>query len=137
MDGAGGIHRIDDGAQVTIHHVANVPGAEVADIALGGAIIAVGSEGRVQLLTGQGAALRSASTGGDRIHDIALSADGRWLAVGELAGTARVLDMATLQVRAVLAGHERRVSAVAFDPGGRSLRQQAGMAAPCCGTCRR
>ncbi len=121
VDAAGGFHRIDDGANVAIRPLASVPGAEVADISRDGARIAVGSEGRIALLAGDGRPLAAAATGGDRIHDVAFSPDGRWLALGELSGTARILDATTLQLRAVLAGHARRVSAVAFDPAGRWL----------------
>ncbi|MBM4344004.1 MAG: hypothetical protein FJ100_11615 [Deltaproteobacteria bacterium] len=121
VDAAGGVHRCEDGAVVSCRFLTRVAGAEVADVALGGSLFAVGSEGRVALFDAAGVPLRAALTGGDRIHDIAFSPDRSWLAVGELAGAARVIEVASLKTRAVLAAHTRRVSAVAFDPAGRWL----------------
>ncbi len=56
--------------------------------------------------------------------DVALSPDGRWVAAGGADHNARVWDARTGVLRAVLPGHEERVSSVEFSPD--SLRLASG-----------
>ncbi len=53
--------------------------------------------------------------------EVAVSPDGRWVAVGGLDHTVRVFDADDGREHAVLRGHTQRVSSVAFDPDGDGL----------------
>jgi WD40 repeat protein len=53
--------------------------------------------------------------------DVTADPTGRWVAVGALNGTTRVLSAETLEVAAVLRGHSGRVSSVEFSADGEWL----------------
>lgn len=55
---------------------------------------------------------------GALVVDMALSPDGRLLAVGQMDGQVRILETETLVERATLMGHEARLAMISFDPTG-------------------
>jgi len=61
---------------------------------------------------------RSVRLPGGFATDVAISPDGRWVAVGHIDGTVSIWSSVGLERRAVLRGHIGRVAAVAFDPSG-------------------
>ncbi|MCB9739153.1 MAG: protein kinase [Deltaproteobacteria bacterium] len=121
VDAGGGVWEVEDRAPLALRRVAAVAAAEVATVSPDRARIAVAAPNRVVVLDRQGTVLLERLTGGGRIHDIAWSPDGRWLALGELPGTARLLRADDLTTVAVLRGHQQRVSAVSFDAASRRL----------------
>ncbi|HEY8504011.1 MAG TPA: WD40 repeat domain-containing protein, partial [Gemmataceae bacterium] len=60
-----------------------------------------------------------------RVHTLAFSPDGKWLATGGGDGSVRVWETATGQAVRRLGGHEAEVSTVAFAPDGRALLSSA------------
>jgi WD40 repeat protein/tRNA A-37 threonylcarbamoyl transferase component Bud32 len=56
-----------------------------------------------------------------RITCLALSGDGKWIAVGGDGGKVKVVEAATGKVWSTLAGHTLRATAVAFSPDGRRV----------------
>jgi hypothetical protein len=64
-----------------------------------------------------GAVLRTVRGGGGRLLEVALSADGAWLAGGAVDGVVWVWGPGDAP-RMIGAGHLERVSGLAFDPGG-------------------
>jgi WD40 repeat protein len=52
---------------------------------------------------------------------VAYSSDGRLIAIGDFAGTARILDAASGKTLATLPKHDAIINAVAFLPGGKTL----------------
>lgn len=65
--------------------------------------------------------IREIPSHGRAILDIKLSADGRWLAAGDLDQAARVWSVIDGRLTAVMYGHTGRVSAVAFSPDSERL----------------
>jgi WD40 repeat protein/tetratricopeptide (TPR) repeat protein len=61
------------------------------------------------------------SQAGAEIQDVALSPDGKTLALASRAATVQFWDVATGELRATLKGHSSGVNAVAFSPDGRTL----------------
>jgi len=84
-----------------------------------GAQLAIANASRVQLFdVASQRPVRQFASSGRNILDIKLSADGRWLAAGDLDQTARVWAVDTGRLAAVLHGHAGRVSAVSFSQHG-------------------
>ena len=121
VDSAGTIELCRDGVPVRCSPLALVAGSEVAALPLREGAVYVAGPGQVRQLDGAGKVVARASTDGVRVHDLAVSPDDALLAVAQLDGRVRVLDRATLRLRAMLQGHELRVSAVSFDAAGSRL----------------
>jgi eukaryotic-like serine/threonine-protein kinase len=75
----------------------------------------------LERLDGAGATIASADLPASRAVDLAVSADGVWVAVGHLDGQITLWRSVDLSLVAVLRGHEQRVAAMAFDPKGAVL----------------
>ncbi len=121
VDSAGAIELCHDGRPVRCAPVGLVAGAEVAALPTRDGLVYVAGPGQVVALDAHGAQVARAETGGIRVHDLAISPDDAWLVAAQLDGRVRILDRATLQLRALTGGHDRRVSAVSFDAAGRTL----------------
>jgi len=67
------------------------------------------------------AALRSISAHGDVAYFVSFSPDGQYVATASIDHTARLWDVGTGKLRAVLAGHTDEVNCVAFSPDGKTL----------------
>ncbi len=94
-------------------------GAVAADVAADGTL-AVATESEVRITDSAGTLLRRLPYSGRGILDVAISADGKWVAAGGTDHLARVWD-ATGRLRAVLAAHHERVATLDFRPDGRVL----------------
>ena len=122
VDILGGVWGLDArGLAIASQRIATFPGAEVCARTGDGATIVAARPGellRLRVAPG-GASAEPApllATGGERIHDVAFSHDGRWLALAELSGTVRVLAWPSGREVALLAGHRQRVASIAFSP---------------------
>jgi WD40 repeat protein len=94
-----------------------------------GTLATGGSDNRANVWTGEGqnwkpGAGMDAPEG--EIRSVALSPDGKALAVGTRYGTVRVWDLAREKPLALLKGHPGDVWAVAFSPDGKTLASGAG-----------
>ena len=125
VDGVGGLWAIDaDASAIQARQIGTLAGAEVCTRSVGGESVAAARPGEVLNLR---LAARDADapvalvapilrTGGERIHDVAFSQDGRWLALAEISGTVRVLAWPSGREVALLRGHRQRVASIAFSP---------------------
>ena len=94
-----------------------------------GTLATGGSDNRANVWIGRGHKWKLRATAEARegeIRSVALSPDGRLLAVGTRYGTVRVWDVIKGKPLAVLKGHPGDVWAVAFSPDGKSLASGAG-----------
>lgn len=113
LDEAGTVARVG----ATTAPVTTIPGASRVDVTADGQVIAIGHEGGITLTDAAGATLRQIGPIPERIWDVALSPDGRWVAAGGLSGEVRVWRVSDGALRAVLAGvHTERVPTVIFEP---------------------
>lgn len=98
------------------------PGAVAVASSKGGAEVAVATANDIELIdtTSQRTRVRCTSSG-LRILDLALSADGRWLAAGDADRNTRIWSARDGRLVAVLRGHFSRVSGVAFSRDGDTL----------------
>ena len=120
----GKVYRFTGGESPTITPLWDAPTAVAVDISTDGQRVAVALDG------GAGVEVRDADTGavdwrvpgGDaRITEVAWSADGTWLAVGDRGGETRLYRDGGQRPVAILDGHRDLVSALAFAPDGRTL----------------
>lgn|GEM_PF-895153 len=88
-------------------------------IAAGGGVVAVLASRRLTIHDEHGT--RSVTWEGPENQDVAVSADGRFVAVGRVDGTIIVWDPGSLKKLAVLRGHTARVAGLAFTPDGKRL----------------
>lgn len=98
--------------------------AAVNDVAFvaGNRAISAGDDGQLILwdLT-SGNILEKAETGPERLLQLDVSQDGKWVAVAKWDGTARIFNLKTLEMTAWMKGHRGRVNTVAFSPDGEFL----------------
>ncbi len=117
---AGQVVRISRGETLRCEPPVHVEGASCADVdAVGDIVVGVDSS-EVVRLDPDGAVRWRAPYPGGRILDVAISADGRWVAAGGTDHQARLWD-ATGALRAIFAAHTERVASVDFRPDGRML----------------
>jgi WD40 repeat protein len=83
-------------------------------------VVASGDAG-VQLWDVERATLTAEFPDPDYTWSVALSADGRTLAIGSANGEVRLYDRASMQLRGVLLGHEGGIRTMSFSPDGRTL----------------
>ncbi len=94
-----------------------------------GALATGGSDNRANVWIGHGRDWKMRATAEARegeIRSVALSPDGKVLAVGTRYGTVRIWDVVKDKPLAVLKGHPGDVWAVAFSPDGKTLASGAG-----------
>ena len=86
------------------------------------AILAVASGDKgVQLWDIEHGTLAETFPDPDYTWSVAMSADGRTLAIGSANGEVRLYDLVSRELRGVLLGHEGGVRTIAFSPDGRTL----------------
>jgi WD40 repeat protein/tRNA A-37 threonylcarbamoyl transferase component Bud32 len=96
-----------------------VPDAIAADVDDAGRIV-VATPSAVGSYDADGVERWGAPFDHGRVFDVAVAADGRWIAAGGAEHTAWVWDREG-NLRAILSGHEGRVASVDFHPDGRIL----------------
>lgn len=87
----------------------------------GGDMAVAAADGHLRLVTQAGSVADEIVIGPTPLIALALSADGRSLAVGGLQGQVAVLDTATRTIRATLTGPGLPVWSLAFHPNGREI----------------
>jgi cytochrome c len=95
--------------------------ANVLAAAPDGEIVAGGADGALVLLSANGTSLRRIEVQDMPITSLALSADGRLVAVAGLRGSVRILDRATSREVSTLVGPGLPVWSLAFHPDGRTI----------------
>jgi WD40 repeat protein len=78
-------------------------------------------EGVVVRAADDGRVLRTLEAGARRHTEVAWSADGRWLAVGDMSGETQLSRDDATQPVAILPGHRHLVAALAFTPDSGTL----------------
>jgi len=116
---AGRVVAVNPGPPLRCEPGFTVDGAVAADVAADGTL-AVATEAEVRINDAAGTLLRRLPYSGRGILDVAISADGKWVAAGGTDHLARVWD-ATGRLRAVLGGHRERVATLDFRPDGKVL----------------
>lgn len=97
-------------------------GAIAVAISADARTVAVARERSIKLLdVSTRRVLREVAGHGRTILDIKLSADGRWLAAGDLDQAARVWSVSDGHLSAVMYGHTGRVAAIVFSADGKRL----------------
>ena len=119
VDEAGLVAMVEPGPPLRCGRTFTVEGAGAVDVDAAGAVV-VGLGDTIVRMDAAGVEQWRAPSPGGRVLDVAVSADGRWIAAGGTDHLARVWD-ATGRLRAVLAGHTERVASVDFRPDGHLL----------------
>ena len=114
LDEGGGVLRVRSGGAEP-ERLGPYAGSRGVAVDASGALVLLGSD-RCSRVTDEGETSWTLPTGA---IDVAVSADGRWIATGHLDGRARVWEDGVL--RAELVGHRQRVGAVEFSPDGDEL----------------
>lgn len=113
LDNQGGVYLIEgDPPSSRPFFTDPLPGA----VAVARERLAVASENDARVYGRTGTKIASFEAEG--IRDIALSADGRWLAAGHASGRTSIWDVTTGVLRAELHGHGARTQGLAFAPDG-------------------
>lgn len=84
-------------------------------------IASAGADGGLKVWSLEGELLTSVEVTRTRFKSVAASADGRWLATGDVGGHVRIWDRETLQELTAVAAHRNTVFGVAFNPEGTRL----------------
>ncbi|MEL6342916.1 MAG: hypothetical protein AAFV53_07265, partial [Myxococcota bacterium] len=116
----GDVYRFRGGDEPALGLILRDPAAHVGTISGDGQRIALASNSQIWLVNGEGEELWRMDYSWP-VTDMALSADGTLLAVGDLMGGARVWAAEDQTLIAVLRGHSERVSSVTFSPDGQTL----------------
>lgn len=80
-----------------------------------------GADGGLRVCSPDGELLRSVEVPKTRFKSVAVAADGRWLATGDVEGRVRLWERETLQEMTTVAAHRNTVFSVAFSPDGTRL----------------
>ena len=121
IDDEGGIWTIEGGRPPILTHA--VQTSEVGAVAmhtLDGPVF-IGRRDHIERVFPDDRQPTTRITVPDRVLDLAVSPDGRWLAAGLVSGDIRVWRTSNLNLAAILSGHTERVSGVAFDDDSRTL----------------
>jgi len=124
LSSEGRVYRFRTEPTPTIERMWDVDGPVAVDITSDGATVAVALDGArgVRVFDADtGKVTRSLNTGPTRVTEVAWSADGTWLAVGDLGGRIQLYRGADTTPQAVLHSHTQLVSALEFTPDGQSL----------------
>ncbi|MFT5679403.1 MAG: WD40 repeat protein/tRNA A-37 threonylcarbamoyl transferase component Bud32 [Myxococcota bacterium] len=106
----------------TLEVVTTFEGIAAADISNTGGQIALATLDNITIISVEtGEPQLTIDDIGERIYDIAYSADDRYLAAGQAGGVARIWSAETGDLLAVLRGHDERVASLDFSPDGRWL----------------
>lgn len=97
------------------------PHAEAVAIGPGGATIYAARRGEVAAWDDDGTLVRVLEADDTPLIEVAVSADGRWVAAGGIDGSVWVWDATESEPRARFHDHLERVPALAFSPDGRWL----------------
>ncbi len=117
----GAVFIVDAGAPPLRCRAVPAPaGTQAADVSADGRVVVVGGSRFLARIGPDGLGWTVAHPGVSP-PDVALSPDGRWVASAGPDAAARVWDAETGALRAVLTGHDARVSAVDFSLDGRTL----------------
>jgi cytochrome c len=107
------LHRMI-GHDAAVNDVAFVPGQAIA--------VSVSDDGSTGFWNlDEGTLITRVNDTGDKVMDVAITADGRFAAIARWDGTARVLEIATHKETARLEGQRGNVNAIAFDEVGDAL----------------
>ena len=116
------VYRLTPGDPPKMTVVTVSDGLDAVDISSDGERIALARRGHVEIISvATGERLLDIVSAQRRVIDVAFSADDRYIAAGQLGGTARIWSAQTGVLLAVLRGHSERVASVEFSPDGRWL----------------